>query len=155
MLSAVSLPTGRSAALSASLADWSRTLAWLLALVLPFQGLTAVYLDVRGPAHFHVEIDDADHDQAHSHGQNGVAHHHHHPHDHSVVAVHEHGVPDSSALEEEGRSGWSATMLVAATANDGWLQLLRLSHSVTPTRSPPLPTHFPARLERPPRIEPA
>ena len=28
--------------------------AWLLALVMPFQALMVVYLDVRGPAHFHV-----------------------------------------------------------------------------------------------------
>jgi hypothetical protein len=135
------------------LAEWSRALAWVLALALPFQALTAVYLDVRGPAHFHVEDDE--HEHSHSHARNGIEHHHHHPHDHSVVAVNEHGIPDSPALEEEGRSGWSATMLVAATANDGWLQLLELSHGVMPTRPSSLPTHFPAPLERPPRVDPA
>jgi hypothetical protein len=113
------------------LADRSRTLAWVLALVLPFQALTAVYLDVRGPAH-----------------------HHHHPHDHSVVAIHDHGVPGSPALEEEGRSGWwSATMLVALTANDGSLQLLQPSNGVAPIQSPRFKTRFPMGLERPPRIE--
>jgi hypothetical protein len=35
-------------------------LAWLLAFVMPFQALMVVYLDVRGPAHFHV-TQDADH----------------------------------------------------------------------------------------------
>jgi len=129
----------------------SRAIAWTLALVLPFHALTAVYLDVRGPAHFHVEDDE--HEHSHSHAQNGIEHHRHHPHDHSVVAIHEHGVPDSPALEEEGRSGWSATMLVALTANDGSLQLLQPSNGVAPIQSPRLKTHFPAGLERPPRLE--
>ena len=124
--------------------------AWLIALVMPFQALTAVYLDVQGPAHFHVYHDDHDHE--HSHGPHHVEHHHHHPHDHSVVAVHEHGVPDSPALEEQERSGWSATMLVALAAEGAALQVPEPSNGVASLPSLPLKTRFPAGLERPPRI---
>lgn len=125
----------------------SCAIAWLLALAMPFQALTAVYLDVRGPAHFHVEHDD-DHDHHHAHG---VEHHHHHHDDRSVVAVHDHDLP----LQEEAASGWSGTMLVALPAGAARLQLLETSSGLTPAQAPLLQTRFPGRLERPPRINPA
>ena len=40
----------------------------LLALLLPFQVLTALHLDIRGPLHFHIESDhDHDHAPVHAH----------------------------------------------------------------------------------------
>jgi hypothetical protein len=132
------------------------TVVWLVALLTPFQGLTAVYLDVLGPAHFHAGHDDDDHHdrgQVHSHGQGQVEHHHHHPHDSSVVTVHD-GLPSQLALEEEIASGWSGIMLVALVTSAS-PQLPEMRDGLTPSREPLLKTRFPGRLERPPRIGPA
>src|SRR5262249_866074 len=109
------------------------TVACALALTLPFQALTAVYLDVRGPAHIHVDSADDDHihphdhgqEHSHSHAQNGVEHHHHHAHDRSVVVVHEDGLPDSRALDEETTSGWSGTMLAVLVTSSASLNQAR------------------------------
>src|SRR4030095_4367356 len=77
-------------------------IAWLLAVTMPFQALLAVYLDVRGPGHYHIQSDIAanDHGQAHVtahlalahghshvHGEQAVEHHHHHRADPTVVTV--------------------------------------------------------------------
>ena len=132
------------------------TVAWLLALVMPFQVLTAVYLDLRGPAHFHVENheDDHDHDHghSHSHSQDHVERHHHHPDDVSVVTVHDDGLLELLALEAETKSGWSGTMLVALLAGGASAQLPKMQSGLTPRREPLLQTRFLGRLERPPRI---
>jgi hypothetical protein len=123
---------------------------------MPFQALTAVYLDVRGPAHIHVEHDHGHHDRghAHSHGQGHVERHHHHPHDSSVVAVHDDSLPSHFASEEEIPSGWSGTMLVALVTSAS-PQLPETRDGPTSRREPLLQTRFPGRLERPPRIDPA
>ena len=131
-----------------------------LALTLPFQALTAMYLDVRGPAHVHVDSADDDHDHPHDHGhehshshaRNGIEHHHHHPHDHTVVAVHEHGVPDSPFLEEETRSGWSGSMFAALVGSTIRREPPKVSRAARPPRELPPPIPFLERLERPPRI---
>src|SRR4249919_2295804 len=89
-------------------------IARLLLLVLPFHALTAVYLDLRGPAHFHVHdeagVDEDAHPHAHDHG--GIDHHRHAPADGSVVTVGDEAL-DSHELAEEVSSGWSATMCAA------------------------------------------
>jgi hypothetical protein len=132
---------------------------WLLALLLPFQALTAVYLDMRGPAHVHVD-DDAHHhhghDHAHAHlhphahGKHRVERHHHRYDDPSVVVVHDGGTRDSQAAEMENKPGWSATMLAALPA--GAALLLPRMLSVLSPRPQPVPrTRYPGRLERPPR----
>ena len=131
-------------------------ITWLLLLALPFQVLTAVYLDMRGPLHFHVESDDDyhHHDHAHSHDRDHLERHHHHHGDPSVVTVHHDGVLEPLALEVENPSGWSSTMLVALLGGGSSLELPEMSGSLTPRTEPPLKTRFPGRLERPPRTPP-
>ena len=121
--------------------------ARLLLLVLPFHALTAVYLDLRGPAHFHHhhEVDDDDHD----HGI--VERHHHSASDQSVVPVEDGAALDAHALEEGTSSGWSATMCVALVSAGVALQLPQLTGGIVPGREPYLQTRYSGRLERPPR----
>jgi hypothetical protein len=160
MPSAASPLTGHySAATPASSSGWkTHAVAWLLASVMPFHVLTAVYLDVRGPAHFHVAAGEHDHDHdhdgghGHSHGQDPVARHHHHPGDASVVTVHDDGLLESHVLEEETASGWSGTMLAALLASGASPQPPRMSSAPAPRQEPLLQTRFLGRLERPPRI---
>ena len=66
---------------------WRLVVTWLL--LLAFQGLVAVYLDFRGPVHFHVDGADDGHRVAgtHFHGPDNVAHHHHDPADATVVSA--------------------------------------------------------------------
>lgn len=120
---------------------------WVLLLVLPFHALTAAYLDLRGPAHFHLDDESHEHDDghSHSHGQGHLERHHHLAGDPTVVAVSEDPL-------EEGPSGWSATMCVALLSARGALQPPRLSSGITPGRDALLQTRFLERLERPPRI---
>jgi hypothetical protein len=137
-----------------------RAVVWLLALVLPFQVLTAVYLDVIGPLHFHVEIDDHIHEpeRAHSHlhslGEGHAERHHHPPDQPGVVTVHSDGVLDPLAVEGEIKSGWSAKMLVALLAGSACFVLLTAATCLVPGREHSLKSRFPGRLERPPRIDP-
>jgi len=100
--------------------------ALILALVVPFYALTAVLLDVRGPAHVHVGHS---HEHGHSRAHGGIAHHHHHHDDHSVVIVHRDGVPEEPAAAETGRSG---TMVAALLSRDGWPELPALHESRVP-----------------------
>jgi hypothetical protein len=120
---------------------------------MPFQVVTAVYLDLRGPAHFHVDdgIDEHDHGHSHFHGRDGIERHHHPAADESVVAVENAPMPDSHALEEGAPSGWSATMCVALVSAGPSLQLPRPTDGIVPGPETLLQTRFPARLERPPR----
>src|SRR5262245_44455502 len=91
---------------------------WPIALRMPFQVLTAVCLDMRGPAHFHAgsehrhEYGHEHQGHLHSHGPGQVERHHHHPDDFSVVTVHNSPLLESLALEAETKSGWSGVMLV-------------------------------------------
>jgi hypothetical protein len=120
---------------------------------MPFQVVTAVYLDLRGPAHFHVDDGIAEHDHGHSHfhGRDGIERHHHPAADESVVPVENAPMLDSHALEEGAPSGWSATMCVALVSAGSALQLPRLTDAIVPGPATRLQTRFPGRLERPPR----
>jgi len=119
---------------------------------MPFQVVTAVYLDLRGPAHFHVD-DGIEHDHGHSHfrGRDGIERHHHPAADQSVVTVEDDAAPGAHALDEGVPSGWSATMCVALVSAGRPLQLRRLTHGIVPGRETHLQTRFLGRLERPPR----
>jgi hypothetical protein len=125
----------------------------LLLLALPLQALTAAYLDLRGPAHFHLEHDEDDHDHrhSHSHGQGHVAHHHHPPGDVSVVAVHEEDLHEAVMPRET--TGWSGTMLVALLSVDASPQLLKTRCGAARGQERLLKTRFLERLERPPRTD--
>ena len=149
-----------------------RAIIWLLALIMPFQVLTAVHLDVRGPLHFHVEgghgkhhhdsgperergsSHDYGHYLPHFHGQHHVERHHHHPHDSSVVTVRDHGLSEPLALKAEITPGWSATMLAALLATSALLLLRATPGGLMPRPELLLQTRFPGRLERPPRTIP-
>src|SRR5262245_50219632 len=118
-------------------------LAWLLAAVLPFQALTAVYLDVRGPGHVHVG-------GSAGHSHDGIGHHYHASDDASVVLIHD-GSLLQAALEDEA-SGRSSLRLSALPADDSASSPLR-------TRARPVPScdTWPQSvslqcLQRPPRI---
>lgn len=130
-----------------------RAVTRLLLLVLPFHALIAVYLDLRGPAHFHDhhELDDHDHGHPHRHDHGTVQRHYHPAFDQSVVTVEGGAVLDPHALEEGASSGWSATMCVALVSAGPSLQLPRLTDGIVPEREPRLQTRFLGRLERPPR----
>ena len=137
--------------------------AWLLVLVMPFQALTAVYLDVLGPAHYHAHFPaenehrhEYGHDHhGHSHGQGDVERHHHQAADSSVVTVHSDGALEFLALEAENTSGWSGSMLVTLVGEAATPQLSLMSARLTPPIELLLQTRFPGRLERPPRTNPA
>lgn len=136
------------------------TLVWLLALVLPFQGLTVAYLDLHGPAHFHVAHDDHghahdahdDHDDDHAGGHgHGHGHAHgfldRHPHDagdHTVVVIHEDD-------PEEVASGWSGVMCAAIVATPVSSGLARRAEAHAPGHDARLRTRSLPRLERPPQ----
>jgi hypothetical protein len=128
-------------------------IARFLLLVLPFHALTAVYLDLRGPAHFHAHDEAGVDDDAHRHGHDhaGIEHHHHAPADGSVVAV-EDEVLDSHALAEEVSSGWSATMCAALVSAAAPLHAPRGASGIVIVPEHLLKTRFPGRLERPPRL---
>lgn len=123
--------------------------AWLVALAMPFHVLTAVYLDVLGPPHFH--LDDELHDHHDSHGPDHLQRHHHSAVDGTVVTI----ADDTRAPEEGSVSGWSATACLGLASTGAWLPLARRSNDLAPDRSFRLHTRSLGRLERPPRIAPA
>jgi hypothetical protein len=128
--------------------------ARFLLLVLPFHALTAVYLDLRGPAHFHVH-DEADADDgAHSHadGHGRIEHHRHAAADRSVVTVED--ALDSRELAEEISSGWSSTMCAALVSAAAPLHVARAVSGIVAGPAHLLKTRTPGRLERPPRLAP-
>lgn len=148
------------------------SIASILMVLMPFQAVTAMYLDVRGPLHFHIETDDADDDHDdHAHAR---AHVHAHPHTHVHSRAHAHdaqhpqrhyhdradasvvkiggGSLDFGALQGETRCGWSSIMLAAIVGDDLALELSELSNVMTALLQPVLQRWFPGRLERPPRI---
>ena len=127
-------------------------IARLLLLVLPFHALTAVYLDLRGPAHFHVH-DDADADDgAHSHvdDHGRIEHHRHAAADRSVVTVED--ALDSHEATEEVSFGWSSTMCAALVSAAAPLHVARAASGIVAGPAHLLKTRFPGRLERPPRL---
>jgi hypothetical protein len=127
-------------------------IARLLLLVLPFHALTAVYLDLRGPAHFHVH-DDADADDglhAHADEHGRIEHHRHAAADRSVVTVED--ALDSRELAEEISSGWSSTMCAALVSTATPLHVARVASGIVAGPAHLLQTRSPGRLERPPRL---
>jgi hypothetical protein len=126
----------------------------LLLLALPLQTLTAAYLDLRGPAHFHLEHEEDDHHHGHwhSHDQGHVEHHYHHPHDTSVVTVHA-GLDEPVLLSEQ--SGWSGTMLAALLTVDALPLASAARCGPAPRQESNPKSHSPERLERPPPSGPA
>ena len=128
-------------------------IARLLLLMLPFHALTAIYLDLRGPAHFHVhdaaDADEHGHPRAHDH--DGIEHHRHAPADGSVVTVEDEAL-DSHELAEEISSGWSATMCAALVSAAAPLPAPRAASGIVIAPAHLLQTRFPGPLERPPRL---
>ncbi|HKC45009.1 MAG TPA: hypothetical protein VKC64_14365 [Burkholderiales bacterium] len=125
---------------------------WILLSVLPFQALTAVYLDLRGPAHFHLdddEVHEPGHGRTHAHSQ--LERHHHPAGDPTVVTAEDDAALESHALEE-GTSGWSATMCAAAVSAGASLDLPKMADGAILNRERLPQTRFLGRLERPPRI---
>jgi hypothetical protein len=120
--------------------------AWLVVLATPFHVLTAVYLDVLGPTHFHLEHGLHDHD--HSHGPGHAQRHHHSAGDETVVTV----ADDARAPEEGNAPGWSATACVGLASTSARLHLARRPNDIGPDRSLHLQTRSLGRLERPPRV---
>jgi hypothetical protein len=118
--------------------------AWLVALAMPFHVLTAVYLGVLGPPHFHLQ------DELDAHGPGHPQRHHHSASDGTVVIV----ADDARAPEEGNASGWSATACLGLASTGAWLPLARRSNDLAPERSFRLQTCSLGRLERPPRIAP-
>jgi hypothetical protein len=128
-------------------------IATLMLLVLPFHALTGIYLDLRGPAHFHVHdeagADDHGHPHARDHG--GIGHHRHAAGDQSVVTVDDDAIdPHESA--EEISSGWSATMCAALASAAAPLHVPGAASGIVAGPAHLLKTRFPGRLERPPRL---
>ena len=122
---------------------------------MPFHALTAVYLDLLGPAHFHLDdqMHEHDHGQSHSHDHAHPERHRHHPGDDTVVTA-EDDAGLGSQPEEGAASGWSATMCaVLASAGAAALHLPRLPGGIIPDGEPLLQTRFIGPLERPPSID--
>ena len=126
--------------------------AWLLVVLLPFQVLTGLYLDVRGPLHFHVEHGEHDHghDHSHSHAHSDSERHHHAAFDASVVTVHD-GERAAFLALEEAETGWSSVMFAALSAFAGSLTLPEMSGGYAPGPAAIHRTHLTPGLERPPR----
>lgn len=124
-----------------------RGCAWLLIVAVPFHALTALYLDGRGPAHFHPDAGALEHEQFHDH--DGIGRHHH-PADSNFVLSNAAPALDPALEEAIGRS---ATMIAALVSDDaGFLLPLLDRHRYSSPR--PLPQIlFATRLERPPRAD--
>jgi hypothetical protein len=129
--------------------SWPGVLAWLLVALLPLQVLTALYQDGLGPAHVHVEPDTHAHGDGlvHTHAHAQAERHHHAPDDGSVVAVHDPGVSELVALQEEVRP------LVALVAAADSTQLPKLSDAAATGPQRFMQTRIPSRPEHPPRPE--
>lgn len=134
-----------------------RIVVWLLALVLPLQGLAATLVQVRGPAHVHARSEARTvlvdfrrpPSLAHVHAH-GVAHHHHGADDASVTFVDGDRFGDAQP-HDAGTAGDAAGAFLPLPAEAvRWLgaaigHLRRAGPAWTPT------TTDPTRLERPPR----
>jgi hypothetical protein len=133
-----------------------RAVIWLLLSIVPFQGFIAVYLDLRGPAHFHIDHELLEHAEGHlhSHGHQHVDRHHHRTGDDTVVVAEDDGL-ELASLEEAAAQGGSGASFVAMISPGISLDLLRAPNRMAAKRDRPLETRFPGRLERPPRINPA
>jgi len=114
------------------------TVTWLLVSLMPFQVLTAVYLDVRGPAHFHVEVDGHGHDRAGAHiaarGHDGGpvythGHEHHDGDDHHHVRDHGHS-HGAHHIQRHHHDGADPTV-VTVQDDDGLLELFALKEETS------------------------
>lgn len=137
------------------------TIVWLLLFAVPLRWLTAVYLDLLGPAHSHlnggIHEQALEHRHGHSHspphGHGGLERHHHHPHDQTVVtADDDRAAIESAALEEgDAQRGFGAMFLVLVSAR-GALPVPRMPNCMPAGRAPILQLRFLEPLERPPRL---
>jgi hypothetical protein len=129
---------------------------WLV-VAMSLQGLIIGYLNLRGPAHFHLahEVSENAHDHhAQFHGHDQVEHHHHDAGDETVVIVEDHSVIEAIAAEEGSAQGGSAKFAVLVLAGAP-LHLPRMPNGGIASRDRQLKSRFPDRLERPPRVQPA
>jgi hypothetical protein len=124
-------------------------LTWLVLPVLACRALTALYVDLHGPLHFHLADD---HHEHHGHAHDHAERHHHAAGDPTVLTLEEH---DGFAPSEPLAQGWSSTMCVAAVSADAWPDLRPAPDGVAPADAPSFHTRTPGRLERPPRSFPA
>ena len=146
-------------------------IAWLLAFLMPLQALTVVYLDVRGPAHFHVPAHaapdviesafapDPRHEHSRRHEYSHVvrsmglegfsrAHVHQHTHGHGVER-HRHRSGDTSVVTigGYGLAGELASSERATSGRSGVMFVALPAAGASP--------HVPALLDSPePRTEP-
>lgn len=129
---------------------------WLLLSIVPFHGFIAVYLDLRGPAHSHIDHELLEHAEGrpHSHGHQHVDRHHHRTGDETVVMAEDDGLEFASP-EETAAQGGSGASFVALISPGITLDLPRTPNGMAAQRDRPLATRFLGRLERPPRINPA
>jgi hypothetical protein len=144
-----------------------RALVWLLALLLPMQGVTAAALMAMGPLHVHKHVESA---PAHAHARqrasaleprtahilaafghvhaSAAAERHHHPHaDASVVHAAEHAGPD----RDDNRVSPSLASFVALVSQNA--EPLPAG-GAQPLVEPPAwfaLTRYPKGIERPPR----
>lgn len=130
----------------------------LLVPALALRALTALYVELQGPLHFHLDDDHHEHrDQgdghahAHSHGHGHSERHHHPAGDPTVVTLEDHAGLDGPASEETAARGWSATMCVALVSAHAWPDPPPAPNGIAPANEKRLQTRFPGRLERPPR----
>jgi ABC-type nickel/cobalt efflux system permease component RcnA len=119
----------------------------LLVPMLACRALTALYVELQGPLHFHL---DDDHQEHHDHDH--AERHHHSAADPTVVTLENR---DGLASEETIARGWSATMCVALVPTHAWPDPSPLRRGVAPAGDTRFQTRSLGRLERPPRLAPA
>lgn len=134
-----------------------RAVAWLGLLLIPCHILTALYLDLLGPAHFHLDHELHEHDDsAHHHHEHRHIHAEQHTHpldDATVVMVDDDASFESHAPEESATTGGAAASFLALVSGGlpSGLQLCSIGVQAAPESLPE--SRFPERLERPPRLD--
>ena len=140
------------------MAPWKHVFVWTLMLALPLQGLLVAAMQLRGPAHVHVEDVADDDDDAH------MPHYHLAHHSHADIERHYHSPADGAilvddddhqheALAIDGGSlkadlpGFFAPLIPVAPA----VALPDRSNLLADAQAKRLGTRYLGRLERPPR----
>jgi hypothetical protein len=138
----------------------------VLLVVLPFQSMAAVLLDLQGPAHVHAGAlgDDDDHhhdDHDGGHDQPQVRHRHDdvaaHDHHHGPFDRHHHDADDTTVVmvDEDGgddrAGGWSATLVAAMPASPALQCAARRPEGFAPDDAACFRTRVPGLPDRPPR----
>lgn len=147
-------------------------LVWLLAGLLPLQGMAAGVITVIGPAHIHKSMIDAslvlsDFRRAgtppiaphathvttafgHFHGADTPLRHHHPRSDASVVHIGDAGLQQGAEADESSISPTLAAFVALLPSAARWLAPV-LPHALASPAAWPSLTHDPEPLERPPR----